>query len=466
MKQSKGNSWRVVNQVRIAFSPKAITPWGGVASLIAKFIEVIDFRGWVEHHIPIEESSNNSKGVYEKVIAQFITVLVGGFRFSHALWWGHGIEVLMRTFGFRWLPQAPTTLTRFWNKIGTQSLAERFGVGARALARAIVGWEGIDEDYVNLDSSVATRYGEQEGARRGYNPKKPGRPSHHPLIAFLGSGYVVNLWNRAGNASSGQSAKAFFKQTVELLGQGFRVKGVLCDIGFYLMGFIEYLEAHGFRYMIAVPISPILQRQILGITEWEQVSAGVEVAAFRFEHLDRKWNKERRYVVVRQLLDVRPKATGKQPSLFKELDDWKSYRMSLMITNDEHSAAEQIWREYRKRANDENKVKELKENFGLASFNMKSFWATEAVMVINAVVFHNLIHYLNRNILNPHGPIEQLRTLRSRYLIIPAQLGTTAGYPVLRLSVRDRKLRSKISYYLERISLISHRLNCITVPDG
>jgi len=30
-----------------------------------------------------------------------------------------------------------------------------------------------------------TRYGNQEGAKRGYNPKKKGRPSHQPQLAFL-----------------------------------------------------------------------------------------------------------------------------------------------------------------------------------------------------------------------------------------------------------------------------------------
>ncbi|WP_187647223.1 hypothetical protein [Nitrosophilus labii] len=38
---------------------------------------------------------------------------------------------------------------------------------------------------IDLDSTVITRYGNQEGAKVGYNPKKPGRPSHHPLIVFI-----------------------------------------------------------------------------------------------------------------------------------------------------------------------------------------------------------------------------------------------------------------------------------------
>ncbi len=34
---------------------------------------------------------------------------------------------------------------------------------------------------VVMDSTVVVRYGlKQAGAEKGYNPKKPGRPSHHP----------------------------------------------------------------------------------------------------------------------------------------------------------------------------------------------------------------------------------------------------------------------------------------------
>ena len=38
---------------------------------------------------------------------------------------------------------------------------------------------------LDLDSTVFERYGEQEGVKRGYNPRKPGRGSHHPLLVGL-----------------------------------------------------------------------------------------------------------------------------------------------------------------------------------------------------------------------------------------------------------------------------------------
>jgi hypothetical protein len=56
---------------------------------------------------------------------------------------------------------------------------------------------------LDLDSTVFCRYGTQEGSQIGYNPQKRGRPSHHPLIAFLSEARRL-LWAtlRAGRAGA------------------------------------------------------------------------------------------------------------------------------------------------------------------------------------------------------------------------------------------------------------------------
>jgi len=468
VKHGKGTNSRLltVNQVRIQFTNKPITAWGGLATIVAKLLEVLEFRSWVESALPIKERSNNAKGAYEKVLATFLTVLSGGERFSHLSWWSHGIEAVKKACAVEWLPKASTTLTRFWGKICTQSLAEKLAQAARQLALTIIGWQGIIEDNLNLDSSVLIRYGNQQGAKRGYNPKKRGRPSHHPLLAFLGSGYVVNVWNRSGDTGTGQGAVNFFRQTLILLGEDFGVNRVLCDSGFYLIDFIEYLEHKGFSYIIAVPISQPIQREILQVRQWQTISKGVEMGEFTFQHQDPKWTQSRRYVVVRQSIAKRPKALGKQPSLFKDLEDWSTYRISVMITNDYKSTPEGIWRQYRPRANDENVVKDLKEGYGFESFNVNNFWATEAVLTMIALVFHNLIVYLNRTILNPNRAQQQLKTLRHKYFTLPGQLGAGGRRHVLRLSIQERKIRAKVISVIRRISMITQRLNCIAVDPG
>ncbi len=56
----------------------------------------------------------------------------------------------------------------------------------------------MDECTLDIDSSVFTRYGKQEGAQKGYNPRKPGRPSHHPLLAFVADVNMVIFGCEAG----------------------------------------------------------------------------------------------------------------------------------------------------------------------------------------------------------------------------------------------------------------------------
>ena len=69
------------------------------------------------------------------------------------------------------------------------------------------------------------------------------------------------------------------------------------------------------------------------------------------------------FLVVRQQVEIRPKATGKQLKLFKDDGIIKNYRYSCFITNLGLSA-QNVWTLYRGRADCENRIKELKQDFG------------------------------------------------------------------------------------------------------
>ena len=154
-----------VNQVKIQFTNKPITAWGGLATIVAKLLEILEFRSWVESTIPIEEKSNYAKGVYEKVLATFLTVLSGGERFSHLSWWSHGIEAIKKAFAVTWLPKASSTLTRFWGKISAQYVSEKLAVAARRFAIMLIEWQGIVEDTLTTprcSSATETSKGQKE----------------------------------------------------------------------------------------------------------------------------------------------------------------------------------------------------------------------------------------------------------------------------------------------------------------
>ena len=50
----------------------------------------------------------------------------------------------------------------------------------------------------------------QEGSKKGYNPAKGGRNSHHPLFAFINDIRMVAIcWNRSDNKSSSSNCINF-----------------------------------------------------------------------------------------------------------------------------------------------------------------------------------------------------------------------------------------------------------------
>jgi len=443
-----------VNKVKIMFTRRKMTAYGGFA-LIAAFFRRIGFAEMIEQAMPVTESSPNSMGIYGKVVTYAAMVYAGAERFSHLVYLGNK-EVLATLFGADRLPAAATTLTRLFTKIKNLTSAETLSRNVWTYLVGLIPWEEIREDWLTFDSSVLPRYGNQEGAKKGYNPTKHGRPSHNPLIAFLNrSTYVVHLWNRSGNVASWNNIVAFFVASYARVQDRIKVLGVLADSGFYLREFVEALEERRLTYIIAVRLIRPLQREIYALTTWKQMAPGLWVSEFRFMHP--VWGKERRYIVVRQDVTRRTKAMGKSLPLFAHEVEIRDYRFSVWITNSE-AAPYDVWTLAKPRANDENTIKELKEGFALGGFSMKGFYAVEAAMVLR-VLLYNLFLLFKQQLLGNKEREQRLNTLRYKYFVLPAQMGSDGRDPVLRISVMGRKLRGKLSSLFARIS------HCVPLPD-
>jgi len=463
MQHAQSKQSRKKGQVKIEFSPKLITSWGGTAALFSRFLNKIRFRDLVENIYPVQEQSNNSTGVYSKVISLFISVLNGGTRFSHINYMENGIKIFERCFDVKRLVKSSTGITRYWNKYDRQSLNEALlqNISQHFLS-PLLSRVNIRKDTLRFDSTVITRYGVQDGARKGYNPAKRGRPSNHPQLAFLGSGYTVNFWNRSGNTRSANGIVEFYTQTRRFISD-IEVERVLADSGYYDRSFILKLEEDHLEYVVSAPIHQFFQRIIYNLNDWTQVDNGIEVGEFRYSHLDEGWGGERRYIVVRQEIKQRPKATGKQLSLFDDEPYGKEYRHSLYMTNNQTASPYEIWGYYRPRANDENIIENLKDGFGLSAYNLKSFWATEAVLMTICLIFHNIVTMLIKQVILAADKGRKLRTLRMEYLVVPALLGKDARDDVLRLGLSNPKRRTKFIQVLDRIDDLKPIFYCNAV---
>lgn len=437
--------------VKLNFTKKLMTPYGGFV-LLAKLFEKVELKEHIEQIFPVVESSPNGTGIYAKVLRFGLTVLAGGKRFSHGLFLAGSEPVQAALFGVKRLPSSSSALTRFFSGISSWQRGAALAEGLwQYQFEWVIPWKKVGEDYLSLDTTVVVRYGQQEGARRGPNPKKKGRPSHHPLLAFLNrSRYLVNVWNRSGNTGSGNGCVEFAKETLARLGDRVKLRGCLADSGFYRIELIQYFEARALEYVLAAPLSRVLQRAIYLIDDWQPVDEGIEVAQFQFQHQDAKWDKARRYVVVRQREVVGANApAGRQLSLYKEDAQWRQYRLGVYVTSSQ-KMPEQIWRTYRLRAADENIVKESKQDFGLEGFCLEKFYATEAAMLVR-VLFYNLITLFRQQVLPQRESRHTWQTLRLKYFVIAAVFGRDGASPVLRLGISRRNLRQKILWILKRL---------------
>lgn len=427
----------------LRFTDKEITAWGGMA-LMKRMLDHLKFeQALSESGLP--PPGSNRGYAPEQLIVQFmLSVWCGANRFEHGEVTRHD-PVLKRIFGF----------ARMANFKAVMRLFRRFTPGSNEgvmdhLYRWLFGNIAIDGLTLDLDSTVMTRYGYQQGAAKGYNPAKRGRVSHHPLMAFVAETLMIaNCWLRAGNAGTANNVRGFLANTLHRLG-GKRVALVRADSGFCDNAFLDDLEEQTLHYTIALRQTQALQRALVDAAEqgkgwWVlqdengQAVEGIELT--RFSYQAQSWSKPRWVTGIRQHIDTRDEPKGKTLSLFSDDPVIGKYRFSAIVS-DLDLPAETIWRMYRGRANCENRIKELKYDFGADSFNMQDFWATEAAL--NTVMLaYNLMSLFRQVLLKSTvmkkgvaTPIQHtLQTLRYKLFARPAYTTTESRKHIIHLSL-------------------------------
>ena len=422
----------------LRFSDKEITAWGGM-SIMKRMLDHLGFESALKE-AGLPQPGSNRGYRPEQLITQFLlSVWCGANRFEHGEVTRHD-PVLKRLFGFKRMANFKAVM-RLFNKF-TQASNEAV---MDTLYRWLFGQLSINGLTLDLDSTVMTRYGAQEGAARGYNPAKRGRASHHPLMAFIAdTRMIANCWLRPGNSSSANNVQAFLANTLHRLG-GKHVSLLRADSGFSDSAFLDHLDQQPFHYIIALRQNQPLQRALVDVSGWwallDEHGKPVEgIELTRFTYQAPAWEKPRWVVGIRQHIERRISPKGKSLSLFADDPVVGKYRFSA-LTTDLNLSAEIIWRIYRGRADCENRIKELKYDFAADSFNMKNFWATEATL--NTVMLgFNLMSLLRQVLLKTqtgkHVSSEvqhTLKTLRYKLFAKAAYITTESRKSILNLAM-------------------------------
>jgi hypothetical protein len=407
---------------------RAVTPFGGVAVFVS-FLQKIDLVGQLRQHMPIRWKSPNQMDPSSTFVAFLVTVLVGAKRFAHAAAL-RGDQALHALLGMKRFPIDDTirNLFRAFRMGHVQRLYEP--LTEWQMQRLPLRAEGYTLD---LDSTVFERYGKQEGSLKGHNPRKHGRPSHHPLLAVLSEAhFLLHGWLRSGNCGTARGVEEFLKEALALWGQRQKIRRLRADSGFFEDQLLSFLEQRRLPYIVVARLTKWVKRSAQRVEQWREVDENFAVGEFWLRL--HGWKVERRFVAIRERMREGRDSVG------RKLIDVPGYTFRVFVTSCP-DAAEEIWRDYNRRADMENRIAELKHDLGADGFCLKEFFATEAAFRAVLLLFNLLAEFQRAAALPGY---RTPATIRMQVLTCGAILGRAGRRLVLHLSQSWGGLRSRI----------------------
>ena len=397
---------------------RAVTPFGGV-TVFAAYLRKVAFVQKVRQCMPICWRSPNHIDPTVTFTAFLIAVLVGAKRFAHVNWL-RGDRALHALLG---IDRFPTDAT-------IRNLFRRFTMGnVQRLFEPLTEWQiervplRSDGYTLDLDSTVFERYGQQEGSLKGHNPRKHGRPSHHPLLAVLAEAHLLlHGWLRSGNCGPARGVVEFLEEALALWGQRQKIRLVRADSGFFDDKLLTFLEQRRLPYIVVARLTKWIKREAQHVTAWQELDEAYSAGEFRIQLWG--WQTERRFVVIREVVREGRDSVG------RKLIDVPGYVFRIFVTTCS-APPEEIWRDYNRRSDMENRIAELKHDLGADGFCLKQFFATEAAFRAILLLFNLLVEFQSAADLPRY---REPATIRTQVLTCGAILGRAGRRLVLHLS--------------------------------
>jgi hypothetical protein len=433
--QAKNSRAEGVRPIEVAFTDKPVSGWGGLLS-IGRFFDALGVREALAQALPDGRTSNNQIPVVDMVMQLIATVLCGGSRFEHVERVRVDAVVMKCLRATRF--GSASAITTYLGNIVQSQCEQMHQVLNQLVFKVLLTIAG--SDVLDLDSTVFDRYGKQQGSAKGYHPSRPGRKSHHPLLAmFAKTKIIAHAWLRSGAASPHRGCREFMIELLAQLPADFRISAVRADSGFFSNSFLALLEERALPYTIRMKMTQPTAKWCSSLKEWRTVSTDVEIT--EGQYWSQQAGKHRRAIVIREA--VRRESKG---VLFEIVD----YEYSAIVTTLDAEALE-VWRFYNGRGDCENRIKELKHDFNAAGFCLQSFAGTEAAFRLTCFTF-NLVALFKTLALQDRRTT--LATIRNRIFVVGAAVGSAARKTILRLALQGR-WRAEFERLLRRVAQIS-----------
>jgi hypothetical protein len=254
---------------------------------------------------------------------------------------------------------------------------------------------------LDIDSTVKPLYGHQEGAVKGYNPGKPGRPSHVYHTYFAANiRLVLDVEVQAGNQTASSYAQPEFWKYIASLPVAARPAFVRGDCGWGTDKMMTEAEERNILYLFKLKQTSKVKRlieQAFSREDWAPAGQGWKGVEAKLKLTG--WDRERRVIVLRRrrgddLTAVEKKrladATADQQlalGFVETASDGPVYEYAVLVTSlpDEILA---LGQHYRDRADAENNFDELKNQWGWSGFTTHDLKRCQIMARIIALVYN------------------------------------------------------------------------------
>lgn len=384
--------------VRIRWDEDAkVTPWGGM-SYFAAYLRTSGLFDRLVADAPFRYASPNAPKVRDVVGTIVLAILAGYRRHRHVERPGNdaacadllGMSKVM----------SDESVRRALKRCGEAELDAWLTRHEREVVESLLRF-----DYVmDVDSTVRTVYGRQEGAEPGYNPHKPGRPSLNCHTFFVGTArVVVGADVLPGSRHAGRCGLPWLAKFMEGVPEGCRPRLLRGDAGYGNEAFMAAAEAARVKCLFKVKRSrnvvALFRRHALS-DDWRDCGDGWECVDTSIR-LD-GWTAARRCLLVRRPSRRKPGAAPakrgrgrpkkeapapvQQEFEFVEDRRGRDWDFYAPVTNDPGLAPVALTQPCRDRGDCENFFDEYKNQWGGSGFVTKSLGPTRAMARLVALV--------------------------------------------------------------------------------
>lgn len=335
----------------------AATPFGQMVFFIEFLTATGLWTSWVEE-CPLEYRSPNGSSNRDILGTWLLSILSGHRRYSHVTTIrSDGVNPGL--LGMRDVVSEDTlrrALQAIDGEAGTQWMQRHIDKSVMALIGA--PW------ILDVDVTIKPLYGKQEGAVVGFNPKKPGRPSHaYHSYQMAGLRLVLGVDVEAGNQSHSNYTMPGLMKILDKLPEEKQPYLVRGDSGLSSDDMLNGLERRGRHYLFKLRMTANVKKYIERVfwnEGWKDAGQGWEGREGELRLSG--WCKNRRVIVMRRPLAGEIALTDDHQMIigFAETEKpIKKYEYAVLVTDLPHEVLT-IAQLYRDRADSENAFDELK----------------------------------------------------------------------------------------------------------